>query len=105
MRLSGPWNSVGRVFPRHGHRGRPLNWVVRWHVDASRLVWIVLIVLGVVAAIGLALVRTNEAEIARLSMAFPGAGLFRHRGARMFGAVLALVIAGVGICGYFQIIG
>ena len=24
--------SVGRVFPRHRHRGRPLNWVVRRHM-------------------------------------------------------------------------
>src|SRR5579859_2353374 len=29
-RWSGPWGMVGRVCPRHGHRGRPLNWVVRW---------------------------------------------------------------------------
>ena len=28
-RWSGPWNIVGRVWPRHGRRGRPLNSVVR----------------------------------------------------------------------------
>src|SRR5438105_1260563 len=33
-RLSGPKNIVGRVFPRHGQRGRPLNWVVRGHFGA-----------------------------------------------------------------------
>jgi hypothetical protein len=27
-RSSGPWGIVGRVWPRHGHRGRPLNSVV-----------------------------------------------------------------------------
>jgi hypothetical protein len=32
MRWSGPWNIVGRVWPRHGHRGRPLNAIVRRHV-------------------------------------------------------------------------
>jgi hypothetical protein len=26
---------VGRVWPRHGHRGRPLNSVVRRHLDAA----------------------------------------------------------------------
>ncbi|MGE0358853.1 MAG: GNAT family N-acetyltransferase [Burkholderiales bacterium] len=24
---------MGRVWPRHGHRGRPLNWVVRLHME------------------------------------------------------------------------
>jgi hypothetical protein len=28
---------VGRVWPRHGHRGRPLNSVVRLHVEAPSL--------------------------------------------------------------------
>jgi hypothetical protein len=27
---------VGRVWPRHGHRGRPLNSVVRHHLELSR---------------------------------------------------------------------
>src|SRR5258706_454534 len=31
MRSSGPGNIVGRVWPRHGGRGRPLNSVVRLH--------------------------------------------------------------------------
>jgi hypothetical protein len=30
-RCSGRWTSVGRVWPRHGHRGPPLNAVVRTH--------------------------------------------------------------------------
>ena len=29
MRWSGPGNIVGRVFPRHGHRGRPFKSVVK----------------------------------------------------------------------------
>jgi len=39
---------VGRVWPRHGHRGRPLNWVVRQHMKRS---WQKL---GAVSAVGLA---------------------------------------------------
>jgi hypothetical protein len=33
-RSSGPWVIVGRVCPRHGHRGRPLNSVVSRHASA-----------------------------------------------------------------------
>ncbi len=33
MCWSGPWTIVGRVWPRHGHRGRPLNAIVRQHQD------------------------------------------------------------------------
>src|SRR5471032_2978720 len=36
MRWSGPWVIVGRVWPRHGHRGRPLNSVVRQHLEPLR---------------------------------------------------------------------
>ncbi len=35
MRWSGPWGIVGRVWPRHEQRGRPLNSVVRLHVAMS----------------------------------------------------------------------
>ena len=31
MRCSGPWCIAGRVWPRHGHRGRPLNTIVSHH--------------------------------------------------------------------------
>jgi len=34
-RWGGPWNSVGRVFPRHGHRGWPLKSVVRQRMAPS----------------------------------------------------------------------
>jgi hypothetical protein len=37
---------VGRVWPRHGHRGRPLNSVVRTHCDMGRAG----LVLGIVAS-------------------------------------------------------
>jgi hypothetical protein len=32
-RSSGPWGNVGRVWPRHGGGGRPLNSVVRCHKE------------------------------------------------------------------------
>ena len=35
-RWSGPRGMVGRVWPRHGHRGRPLNWVVRAQPNEHR---------------------------------------------------------------------
>jgi hypothetical protein len=38
-RSSGPESIVGRVWPRHGHRGRPLNSVVRRHVRGERIDW------------------------------------------------------------------
>jgi hypothetical protein len=38
---------VGRVWPRHGGRGRPLNSVVRQHMESARLK------LGIVAVLGL----------------------------------------------------
>jgi hypothetical protein len=34
MRSSGPWAIVGRVWPRHEQRGRPLNSIVRQHRHA-----------------------------------------------------------------------
>jgi hypothetical protein len=42
MRSSGPWKSVGRVWPRHSGRGRPLNSIVRHHMNGApkvRSVW------------------------------------------------------------------
>jgi hypothetical protein len=41
---------VGRVWPRHGHRGRPLNSVVRHHMTASRGAAWIWSVLGVPVA-------------------------------------------------------
>jgi hypothetical protein len=34
-RSSRPWCNVGRVFPRHGHRGRPLNAIVSFHAMSA----------------------------------------------------------------------
>jgi hypothetical protein len=36
-RSSGPWGMVGRVWPRHGGGGRPLNSVVRRHANSVSL--------------------------------------------------------------------
>src|SRR4030081_1828619 len=38
-RSIGPWRNVGRIWPRHVHRGRPLNSVVRLHV-MKRIPWL-----------------------------------------------------------------
>src|ERR1700733_12872200 len=40
---------VGRVWPRHGHHGRPLNSVVRHHVKRSSTVWALVPALGFAA--------------------------------------------------------
>jgi hypothetical protein len=97
---------VGRVWPRHRHRGRPLNSVVSWHaMDASGFAWGTLVALGLVVAVGMAITRTSEPELTRVAKFLPGAELFRYRGARIVVAAVALLIAGVGVCGYLGIIG
>jgi hypothetical protein len=49
---------VGRVWPRHGHRGRPLNSVVRHHMAPSRVTppgWTIWVVGGIAATVHVAI--------------------------------------------------
>ncbi len=44
---------MGRVWPRHGHRSRPLNSVVRRHVEAGTQTFLVLLAIAAVFSIAL----------------------------------------------------
>ena len=71
-RSSCPWVIVGRVWPRHGHRGRPLNSIVRAQIDMDtlpqgfwgRMLWVALgAAVGVVCVL---IIRVQVYEAAGL---------------------------------------
>jgi hypothetical protein len=78
---------VGRAFPRHGHRGQPLNPIVSWHMNRDREEFrtlggtnIPVTFLGALASLVLGVIAVA----------------FYANGSRMVGALLAIgAIAGV----------
>jgi hypothetical protein len=68
-------------------------------MDPDRIVWLVLIVMGLVSGAGLLAVRTSQAETTRVSTLFPMARLFLYRGVRVVAALLCFVIVAVGVAG------
>ena len=68
-------------------------------MEPDHIEWLVLLVLGLVAGVGMLCVRTSTAEATSVATFFLGARLFQYRIVRAIGALLGFAFAIVGAAG------